>query len=84
MMRYITRSDSNKMGDEAIDSEERAIERRLQTNRAARRLRDLTDHMERHLHRLHMEKAARERVTRKLVDELQTVSYTHLTLPTKA
>ena len=54
-----------------IDSEERAIERRLQTNRAARRLRDLTDHMERHLHRLHMEKGARERVTRRLVEELQ-------------
>ena len=71
MMRYITRSDSNKMGDETIDSEERAIERRLHTNRAARRLRDLTDHMERHLHRLHMEKGARERVTRKLVEELQ-------------
>ena len=33
--------------------------------------RDLTDHMERHLHRLHMEKGARERVTRKLVEELQ-------------
>ena len=68
MMRYITRSDSNKMGDEMIDSEERAIERRLQTNRAARRLRDLTDHMERHLHRLHMERGARERVTRRLVE----------------
>ena len=54
IMRYINRSDSNKMGDDMIDSEERAIERRLQTNRSARRLKDLTDHMERHLHRLHL------------------------------
>ena len=54
-----------------IDSEERATERRLLTNRAARRLRDLTEHMERHLHRLHMERGARERVTKRLIEELQ-------------
>ena len=71
IMRYINRSDSNKMGEAMIDSEERAMERRLLTNRSARRLRDLTDHMERHLHRLHMERGARERVTKQLIDELQ-------------
>ena len=71
IMRYINRSDSNKMGEDMIDSEERAMERRLLTNRSARRLRDLTDHMERHLHRIHMERGARERVTKQLIDELQ-------------
>ena len=59
------------MGEDQIDSEERATKRRLQTNRAARRLRDLTDHMERHIHRLHMERGAHERVTKRLIEELQ-------------